>query len=172
MKWAVEELKRLGNETLTFDETILVTDLKERNQQIRDISEVRVQGNVFNSQSFISFHLTISGQMVLPCSLTLEDVHYPFSIDTIESFQLHDDVTVEEEVNEMIHSIESSTIDLLPFIKENILLSVPMKVVHPKANPQMSGDGWSMLTDKAKQNKIDPRMAKLAEFFKKDEKNE
>ena len=71
MKWAVEELKRLGNETLSLDQSVRVDDLKQKDSQIRNISPVRVKGDVFVSDSFISFHLNISGQMILPCSLTL-----------------------------------------------------------------------------------------------------
>lgn len=168
MKWAVEELKRLGNETLSLDQSVRVDDLKQKDSQIRNISPVRVKGDVFVSDSFISFHLNISGQMILPCSLTLEDVDYPFSIDTIESFQLKQDVLIDEEENEMIHEIEGQMIDLMPMIKEAILLSIPMKVVHPQAKVKSSGDGWDIVTGNEKKDKIDPRMAKLAEFFKKD----
>ncbi len=172
MKWAVEELKRLGNETISFDEYVRVDDLKERNRQIRKISPVRVKGEAYLSGPLLTFQLNISGEMVLPCSLTLEDVDYPFSIDAIESFRLKENVNIVEEKNEIIHEIEGQFINLMPMIKENIMLSIPMKVVHPHAKVKMSGEGWKIVTgDEKKEDEIDPRMAKLAEFFK-NEKND
>lgn len=170
MQWAVEELRRLGNENLTFDEYVRVDDLVNKDNEIRQISPVRVQGSVIVSKTLISFHLHISGQMVLPCSLTLEDVDYPFTIQTIESFQLNDHVEVDEAENEIIHSIEGQYIDLMPIIKENVLLSIPMKIVHPDAKVKQSGEGWEFVTEQKKKDAIDPRMAKLAEFFKKDKR--
>lgn len=170
MQWAVEELKRLKNQTLTFDEYVNVDDLIDKNEEIRRISPVRVQGHVNVSKTLISFHLHISGKMVLPCSLTLVDVDYPFSIETIESFQLNEYVEVDEAENEYIHSIEGQFIDLMPIIKENVLLSIPMKVVHPDAKILESGEGWEFVTGEKKKDAIDPRMAKLAEFFNKDKR--
>lgn len=170
MQWAVEELKRLGNRTLKFDEYVNVDDILDKNGEIRQISPVRVQGHVIVSKTLISFHLHISGTMVLPCSLTLVDVDYPFSIETIESFQLNEHVPVDEGENEFIHSIEGQIIDLKPIIKENVLLSVPMKVVHPDAKISESGEGWEFVTGEKKKDAIDPRMAKLAEFFNKDKR--
>lgn len=171
MQWAVEELRKLGNETFSFNEYVHVDDLINKNDEIRHISPVRVTGNVSFSGTLISFHLHISGQMVLPCSLTLEDVQYPFSIDTIESFQLKRDAHVDEAENEIIHPIEGQKIDLMPIIKENILLSIPMKIVHPDAQMMLSGEGWEIVTDQKKKDSIDPRMAKLAELFKNEKQN-
>lgn len=170
MQWAVEELKRLGNRTLKFDEYVNVDDILDKNGEIRQISPVRVQGHVIVSKTLISFHLHISGTMVLPCSLTLVDVDYPFSIETIESFQLNEYVEVDEAENEYIHPIEGQFIDLMPIIKENVLLSIPMKVVHPDAKILESGEGWEFVTGEKKKDAIDPRMAKLAEFFNKDKR--
>ncbi|PWA13394.1 hypothetical protein DCC39_00440 [Pueribacillus theae] len=168
LKWTIEEIKRLGNDRLLLDEVVNVDDLKEKDKQIRDISNVRVQGEGNLVNNVVTFTLHLTGKMVLPCSLTLKDVDYPFTIDTIESFQLDRGPTEwEEGENEVFHKMKDSTIHLMPIIEENILLAVPMKVVHPSAKVTSSGEGWAMLSEKDKKPRIDPRMAKLAEFFGK-----
>lgn len=170
MKWSVEELLRLGNEKLLINEEVNVGSVKERDEQIRHISPVHVQGEAYLNHSVISFHLHLTGEMVLPCSLTLEDVDYPFSIDTIETFPIEQtSIELEEEENEVIHEFEGQTIDLMPIIEENLLLSIPMKIVHPQAKMISSGEGWDIVTGEEKDDKIDPRMAKLANFFKKED---
>ncbi len=172
MKWTVEELLRLGNEKLLINEEVNVDSVKQRDEQIRHISPVQVQGEAYLNHSVISFHLHLTGEMVLPCSLTLEDVDYPFSIDTIETFPLEQvSIELEEEENEVIHEFEGQTIDLMPIIEENLLLSIPMKIVHPHANMISSGEGWDIVTGEEKDAKIDPRMAKLANFFKKEDED-
>lgn len=170
LQWAVDELKRLGSQPLTFDEYVNVDELADEHSEIRQISPVRVKGHVTVTKTLISFHLHISGKMVLPCSLTLVDVDYPFSIETIESFQLNEHIQIDEADNEYIHPVDGQFIDLKPIIKENVLLSIPMKVVHPDAKITESGEGWEFITGEKKKDAIDPRMAKLAEFFNKDKR--
>ncbi|TLS37643.1 YceD family protein [Pseudalkalibacillus caeni] len=171
MKWSVEQLKALKHKGLSIDETIDVSDLKKRDSDIRGISPVHVKGHASFHGDNVSFHLNIEGEMILPCANTLEDVEFPFDIDTIETFILdpiNDFSEDDEEENEEIHQIRGNTVDLLPYIKENILLEIPIRVVKEDVNPNQSGKGWEVV-DKEEDNKekVDPRLAGLADFFNK-----
>jgi uncharacterized protein len=171
VKWTIHQLHQLQNKGLTIDETVDVSDLKQVDKSIRDISPVRIQGRADLSSTKFTFHLTIKGTMVLPCSRTLVDVLYPFEIHTTETFFLNDyDRTTDEDS----HVVQGEVIDLLPIVKELILLEIPMQIFSEQENVEgaapQSGKDWEVITEEQAKNKIDPRLAALAKFFEK--KNE
>ena len=103
--------------------------------KILDLKEISVNGNL---NSDFKLELNIKGTMILPCSLTLETVDYPF------------DITINENIDEFIENSKKTqkTIDILPIIWENILMEIPMKVVSPNAkNMKTKGEGWELITD-------------------------
>ncbi|RBW70225.1 YceD family protein [Bacillus taeanensis] len=170
MKWSIEQLKRLKAQGIKLDETVDVNDLTKVNRDIRSISPIHITGEADFYSNAVSFRLQIVGSMILPCSKTLVDVDFPFSIQTIETFQLESgNVEWEEEADEQIHQVEGNTVDLLPAIKESILLEVPMRVVSPNAEAAQSGKGWEVVSEKQKKDQVDPRLADLAKFFEKNE---
>jgi uncharacterized protein len=170
LKWSIYQLNKLQNKGLTIDETIDLSELKEVDPAIRDISLVHVSGRADLSSTKATFHLTIDGHMILPCSRTLVDVKYPFHIQTTETMLFNTDE--HETDDENVHPIQGETVDLLPVIKEIILLEVPMQVFSENAdeNALTSGQGWEVITEKEKKDQIDPRLAGLAKFF--EQKNE
>ena len=95
-----------------------VSELKEVEKDIREINPVHVTGRVDFGSGKFTFHLHITGSMVLPCSRSLVDVTLPFDIKTTEVFQTSQE---EFETEAEIHSLEGEVLDLLPVIKENIL---------------------------------------------------
>lgn len=179
MKWTVQQLRRFQHKEMAIDETVDVSDLKQIDTLIREISPVRVQGKADVGSTKFTFHLTLSGTMVLPCSRTLVDVAYPFSIKTTETFFADGGDFVE--TDEDTHIVTGETIDLNPVIRELILLEIPLQLIadDPAAGgaPQ-HGEGWDVLSEEQWEkaleertvNKVDPRLAGLAKFF--EEKNE
>jgi uncharacterized protein len=180
MKWTVHQLQQFHHREMVIDEYVDVSDLKQVDTLIRDISPVHVQGKADIGSTKFTFHFSVSGTMVLPCSRTLVDVSYPFSIETTETFFMNDYDIVS--TDEDTHLVKNETVDLLPIIKELILLEIPLQVFAEEGTAQdgapQSGEGWEviqedrweeMVEEQAKQ-KIDPRLAGLAKFFDKDKK--
>lgn len=169
MKWSIHQLHQLQTKGLAIEETVDVSDLKQIDKLIRDISPIHVEGRADISATKFTFHLTIEGTMVLPCSRTLVDVSYPFTIQTTETFFLNDyDVTPDEDT----HLVQGDTIDLLPIVKELVLLEIPLQVFaeeNVQGGAPQSGVGWEVITEEQVKTKIDPRLAGLAKFFDKDE---
>ncbi|MFS0823723.1 YceD family protein [Bacillus sp. 1P02SD] len=169
MKWTINQLNQLARKGLTIDETVDVQDIMELEKTIRDISPVQVTGRADLSSTKASFHITISGSMILPCSRTLVDVKFPFEIRTTETFLLKDTSVYDLESDEDVHQIRGEVIDLLPIIKENILLEIPMQIFCDDSNSEdaapQSGQDWEVITEDDQKNKIDPRLAGLAKFF-------
>ena len=121
---------------------------------ILSMDEVEVKGEVTSDLEEYFLNLNIKGKMVLPCSLTLEPVDYPFTLK------------IDENLNELIENFKKNqkTIDILPIIWENILMEIPMKVVSPKAkNMKTKGDGWELITDS--EQKANNSLAKLKDLL-------
>lgn len=173
MKWTISQLQKIREKDLQIDEIVDVTDMKEIDSQIRAVSPIKVTGRADIHSTQITFHLHLSGELILPCSRTLVDVTYPIDIDTTEIFLLKtagfdyngEDVTV----------VEDDVVDLLPVIKEHLLLEIPMQVFCEDVNSEeaapQSGNDWTVISEEENKQKVDPRFAKLADFFDNNKKS-
>ncbi|MFX3622469.1 MAG: DUF177 domain-containing protein [Ectobacillus sp.] len=166
MKWSIHQLNKYRSKELTFDETVDVSDLKQLQADIRDISPVRVTGKADIGPGKFTFHLHITGTMVLPCSRTLADVTFPFDIETTEVFLASQ---TEYVADADVHYLQGEVLDLLPVIKENIILEIPMQIFSNEASDEtpMQGQDWQVISEEKKTEKVDPRLAALAKYFDK-----
>ena len=115
-----------------------------------ELNDVKILGSINkNSLDNIELNLNVKGIMVLPCSITLKPVNYPF------------EVNINGELSELLKNNEENSInlqnsiDILPIIWENILMEIPMRVVSPDIKDKeinMSGDGWSFTTSDCENN--------------------
>lgn len=173
MKWSMIQLQKFRNKGLTFNEVIHLDSLKNRDSNIQSVSPIRVSGTAEIDSKKVTFYLHIEGELILPSSRTLEDVHFPLDINSTEIFMYQlNEYEDDSELN--LHVIEGEMIDLTPIIEELILLEIPMQVYNEEDdissffNP---GQDWKFVQDsqEKKQDKIDPRFAELAKFLKKDD---
>ena len=137
------DLTRLRNKIdsiLNIDFTYSFSEEELKNTEIKKLDNVKIIGYVRrNSLDEMEINLTISGTMVLTCSITLKDVNYDFNIELDDTL----DRILEENDKKM-----QNTIDIFPIIWENILLEVPMKVVSEDATLEKTeGDGWKLITE-------------------------
>ncbi|MDQ0299027.1 uncharacterized protein J2S78_001447 [Salibacterium salarium] len=177
MRWSIQQLLAKNETGFDIDDSVDVSDLTERDREIRDISSVKVTGHAAFTGETITFHLRLEGSMILPCSRTLADVNFPFDVQMLESFRLDGNPVDEEEIQ--LHEPENGYVDLLPYIKENILVELPIQVFaedigEDEAPAPQSGKNWEVITeDNVKEKKeedkseVDPRMADLAKYFDK-----
>lgn len=165
--------KLIHSDGLTIEATVDLSELEQKNNDIRKIGPVSVKCESLKQDGLFHINLHITGEMILPCARTLIDVPYQFDIQTLELFS--DDQYFEESDESDIHKIEGEILDLEPYIKENVILEIPFRVYASedqiKENALSSGDGWSVMTEEQNADKIDPRMAKLQSLLN-DQKNE
>jgi uncharacterized protein len=166
MKWSIHQLNKYRSKGLTLDEAVNFEDVAEWNSDIRELSPVQVIGRADLGANKYTFHLHIKGTMILPCSRTLVDVPFPFDIETTEVFLASEE---EYEADADVHYLQGEVLDLLPVIKENILLEIPMQIFSEKASngAPAKGQDWQVITEEEKTEKVDPRLAGLAKFFDK-----
>ncbi|WP_019242419.1 MULTISPECIES: YceD family protein [Bacillus] len=172
MKWTITQLQKYRDKGLVLDEKVDVSDIKEIDSQIRDVSLINVTGRADISATKVTFHIHLTGELILPCARTLVDVKYPIDVKTTETFLLKDNYDYQD--SEYFTVVQGDVIDLTPIIRENLLLEVPMQVFCEDPNPEgaapRSGNDWSVVTEEEQEKKIDPRLAGLAKFFDDDNK--
>lgn len=167
MKFSVQQIKATSHEgPISFEETIDVSELVDlKNNDIRQIDPVRVEGICTVEKNEVVFSFTMKGKMILPCARTLVDVSYPFQFRATEIFTT---VLSKADEEEEIHFIADDVIDLRPFILEAIVLQMPYRVFSDEKMIE-EGEGWSFFTEdemaKKDAERIDPRLAKLQKLL-------
>jgi len=140
------DLTRLNNgidEEILVDEVYSFTKEELSGTDVKKIDEVRVSGTIcMNAIDSLVLSLEVEGTMIIPCAITLKEVHYPFSIS------IHEDL---DEISSNNKTNCQNSLDILPIIWENILMEIPMRVVSEEAeNLELSGNGWKLIRDDEK----------------------
>lgn len=140
------DLTRLQNRTtneLEYNNSIVLDESLYKDTDIRSLSPVDIAIVVRRTtDSSYIMNLKIKGTMILPCSLTLKDVSYPFDIET-EVKVSNDDENDDEYVK-----INQNNIDIIPIIWQNILLEIPLRVVSEDVSDSLvSGEGWKLVRE-------------------------
>ena len=109
--------------TFDFEEEITFPcEMFEKYAHINGLKDVIVSGtgNLDTRDKRLYVDLNIKGTMILPCALTLEDVDYPFDIDSTEVFSFEKPDPLED-----VHEAKKDVVDFTPVVFSNIMLEVP-----------------------------------------------
>ena len=168
MKWTVSQLQKQAEATFQLDEEVDLSHIKGIESQILDISKMKVTGTAEMDEEKVVFDLRVVGELTLPCARTLQAVRHPFDTEVVETIYFRDQVA--DESGGILVATEGA-IDLLPVLQEIVLLEIPIQVFASEemAIPSLSGDGWTLISEEANKNKIDPRLAKLTTLLGKKE---
>lgn len=130
-------------ECIDIDECVDVTSIDLSNTNIRKLNNTYFKGKITRiSDDTFSIIGVLSGTMVLPDDITLEDVDYNYEIQIDENFGEN------TENNENNIEIVQNTIDILPFLWQNIIVEIPLKVVGDKnRNKTTKGNGWRLISE-------------------------
>jgi uncharacterized protein len=171
LKWTISQLQKYRNKEFSVDETVRVDEIKEVDSSIRSVSPMHITGRADISSTRVTFHLKMKGNLVLPCSRTLVDVNYPIDVETTETFLFHDSDFYESDEEE-VHQVKGDVIDLMPIVREILLLEVPMQVFCEDSSEEgapQSGKDWEVIQEEDRKEKIDPRLAGLAKLLEQDD---
>jgi uncharacterized protein len=169
MKWTTSQLQKYRSKEFPIEETVQADEIMKVDQTIRFVSPMHITGHADIGSNRLTFHLSIKGYLILPCSRTLVDVKYPINVDTTETFLLND---FSYESEEEVHQVKGDVIDVMPIIHEILLLEVPMQVFCEDSSEEgapQSGKDWAVIHEQGKREKIDPRLAGLAKFFEQND---
>ena len=149
---------------IKLDIDVSFNDELLKETSIRKLNNTKFQG-VINKLYDDEYEITgvLSGIMILPDDITLEDTEYSFSTEIEEKFIENDD----SNDNNLI--IMQNKLDITDFLWQNILVEIPMKVKNKKnENLKLQGDGWRLTTEEEleKENNNSPFKDLLENFPK------
>lgn len=106
---------------------------------VRNITNAKVSGYIdISLEDEVEVNLLVSGTFILPCAISLEDVPYDFEVNIEENLGKFDN----------FYKIGQNTLDILPFIWENIVSEVPIRVVKKGVTyKNTSGNGWQLVSE-------------------------
>ncbi|KRN99783.1 YceD family protein [Companilactobacillus kimchiensis] len=187
LNWDVQDVRRYKDKPFEFEEKLdLTEELKTRSKEdILDATPVEVKGQLFNDNGLVISDVKVKTILKVPSTRSLLPVELPVDIRINEAYNI-DDVATDDlenlEDSNVIITIddENPTINVYESIIDNILLSIPSKVLTKKEeqdNIMPSGKNWEVLSeDEFKKQKeeehVNPEFAKLKDLFKNNSEEE
>lgn len=99
---------------------------------------------------------TLSGTMIIPDDITLEDFEYNFTSE------------IEENIDETRINFQKS-IDITEDLWQNILVEIPLKAVNEKnKNIKLEGDGWRLISEDELANTKNNPLSSLEDLLRKE----
>ncbi|NLC41406.1 MAG: hypothetical protein GX775_00930 [Erysipelothrix sp.] len=161
-----QDLHQLAGSSQVFEEQLEFDLTSLKHSVLRQLENVEVSGqfNYDEHDDHVYLTMVITGDMILPESLTNEDVRVPFESVVNETISFNSDIP---EDDSDILVVKNDFIDLNPLILTHILSEVPLRVVKEGRKRYPKGEGWEVLSEEAHDSQdkaLDPRLAKLKEF--------
>ncbi len=130
-----EKIINIDEEVNNITEGLEGTDIKR-------IKNLKITGYIDRDvMDEYHIYLKIEGTLILECAITLKDVEYPVSIEIDDNYE-----DLMAEIGENVKNITNS-LDIWPIVWHNVLLVVPMRVVSPGAEAEVTkGDGWEFIS--------------------------
>jgi len=133
MKIDLFKLNNLGNASVSGE--VIIPKEMFGSMDIVDLKDVYIDGELeIDYEDDVYLTANLNGTMVLKDAYTLEPIDYPFDIDIDENIGKYED----------FYSKNKNTLDILPFLWENIVSEVPIRYTKSDKAPELKGDGWSL----------------------------
>ena len=145
-----------NGKTINIDNDITIPNELIKESTIRRLNNIHFKGCIKKLiDDTYQLEGTISGIMILPDDITLEDYEYNFTSE------------IEEKIEET--SINSQkTLDITGILWQNILVEVPLKAVNEKNKDlTLEGDGWRLIKEDEVKSSNNP-LSSLEELFRKE----
>ena len=150
---SMEELEVGGDVTIPLE---LI-----QNTQIRELKNIEFNGGITKlCDGDYQIAGTLTGIMVLPDDITLEDVEVKFLSEIEENFS--EICKSEENFLEII----KNRLDITEFLWQNILVEIPSKVVSDKNEGlTLEGNGWRLITEEELNQRNNSPFSELSKMF-------
>ena len=152
MKIDLSKLKKITeiiiDDNIEFEKDLYISS------SVLNLKDFHFKGKVFyNNMNEVVLEGRLEGKMILPDSVTLEEISLPIKID-IEGFNVE------------ITDYSQNTLDISLILWQNIVLEIPIRLTKNNSPKKTSGEGWSLKEEK---EEYDPRLAPLRELLKEKE---
>ena len=131
----ITELNQNMKDEILIDSDIIFNEEQLESSEIKNLKNVHLAGTIFlNEESDACINGTLTGQMIIEDSISLEEVEYPFSIE------------IDEKIEKNIENFEN-TLDILDVLWQNIVLEVPLRFTSVNDYSKFKGEGWKLLSE-------------------------
>ena len=143
---------------IDISNTYSIPESYYENTDIISLNNVLVKGKIKRidneeDESTLYIDAIIDGIMIIPDSISLEEVEYPFHIE-------YNDFYEENDKN------NENTLDIFAFLWENIVLEVPLQFTKVTDLSKFHGDGWKLISEEDRNHEANPFSELLKEFDK------
>ena len=155
------ELITNSKEEISININIEYDESKTNDNSIRDLKSTTFNGKITKLCSG-DFQITgnITGTMILPDDITLEDTEYNFNSYIEEKF----DENNSNYDNNL--KIIQNKLDISDFLWQSIIVEIPMKVTNSKNKDlTLQGNGWRLITEEELNKNNNSPFLKLKEEF-------
>ncbi|MGD8190158.1 YceD family protein [Brevibacillus ginsengisoli] len=168
MNIKLTDLEHRKGEPLPFQTTLEADELKSRHQEVRGMSDVNAQGEAMLLGGLYYVNGKMDADVNFVCARCLKPFQEHMTVPFSETFASPDsDVEYDEESD--IHPVEGDEIELDPILQEDFLLALPIIPFCEedcKGLCPTCGVNWNEQQCSCNNQRIDPRLAGLADFFK------
>lgn len=133
-----------------------------------DAKNVKVSGDLFYQEPFVTGSFHITADLVVPSSRSLNPVDFHEDFVFTENYLDRKPTKEELEENDTIVQVEDDQIDLQTAVEDNILLHIPTTILTPEEKEKNifpEGKGWEVVSEasfeEGKKNQVNPAFAKL-----------
>lgn len=133
------DLFKLNNNNHELDCDFTIPEYFYKDTDIRDIKNAHIEGSLsITYEDELYLRAKVTGEFILPCAITLDDVPYKFTSEIDEIIGKFDEM----------YEKDKNCLDILPKIWENIVSEVPIRVKKEGLKPQNQyGDNWELILD-------------------------
>ncbi|UFJ42069.1 DUF177 domain-containing protein [Brevibacillus humidisoli] len=168
MNLKLTDLEHRKGEPLPFRTTLDPTELSQRHQEIRALGPVEVVGEAAKLGEMYYVKGEMKAEVDFACARCLKRFRSQVTVPFSETFAPAD-AEVELDEDSEIHLLEEEEIELDPVLQEDFLLAMPAFPICTEECQGLCptcGVNRNEQACSCKNERIDPRLAGLADFFK------
>ena len=153
----IELFDLINKDKIKIDGKVIIPEELLNSSSIRRLSNVCFLGSL-NKLVDDTYELsgTISGTMVIPDDITLEDYEYNFTSE------------IEEKIEETRVNLQK-TLDITEDLWQNILVEIPLKAVNEKNKDlTLEGDGWRLIREEDISESTNTPLSGLTDLLRKE----
>ncbi|MDO1605597.1 YceD family protein [Lactobacillus sp. YT155] len=177
LTWKLDELQKFKNRPLEINETLDLKDqLQKRDDRVLDAKPTTLKGHLFFDKGLWYTDFDIETTITVPSTRSLEPVDIKIKEHVTEAYP--EDPTAELEIDdqEIIMELEEEGINLEQATADNVLLSIPERVLtdeEKESDSMPEGQDWQVISEdeyieEVEKPKPNPEFAKLKGLFKED----
>lgn len=168
MNIKIVDLDHRKGEPLPFRLTLDADELKRRHHEIRNLTPVEVSGEATKLGDLYYVNGNMKADIDYVCARCLRPFRQHTEVPFSETFASEESLLADEEDSDII-PLEGDEIELIPLLQEDFLLDIPAfplceddcKGLCPTCGVNRNEQACG-----CKNERIDPRLAGLADFFK------